>query len=210
MSPRVAAVSNLFAIIVAAVAWPALMLQYWLMIWSGPLPEVTLRFFSFFTILSNVLVALVATSAATGGGWAPLRIWRGPRIRGLAALSITVTGVIYAVLLQSLWHPMGPQLVADRALHYVVPFLFVVWWLALLPHGALVWADALRWLAFPLGYLAWTLVRGAIVHEYPYPFMDVDRLGYASVTLNSLGVGALFLVLGLALVALDNALAKRI
>ncbi|MET0254786.1 MAG: Pr6Pr family membrane protein [Luteibacter sp.] len=209
MSPRVAAVSNLFAIVVAAVAWPALMLQYWLMIWSGPLTEVTLRFFSFFTILSNLLVALVATSAATGGSWAPLRIWRGPRIRGLAALSITVTCAIYAVVLQSLWHPMGPQLVADRALHYVVPFLFVVWWLALLPHGALVWSDALRWLAFPLAFLVWTLVRGAFVHEYPYPFVDVDRLGYASVALNSLGVGVLFLALGVALVALDKALARR-
>lgn len=210
MSPRVAAVSNLFAIVVAAVAWPALMLQYWLTIWSGPLPEVTLRFLSFFTILSNLLVALVATSAATGGGWAPLRIWRGPRIRGLAALSITVTCVIYAVVLQSLWHPTGPQLVADRALHYVVPFLFVVWWLALLPHGTLVWGDALRWLAFPLAYLVWILVRGATVHEYPYPFMDVDRLGYASVTLNSLYVAALFLGLGLGLVALDKALGKRL
>lgn len=209
MSPRVAAVSNLFAIVVAAVAWPTLMLQYWLMLWSGPVLEVTLRFFSFFTILSNLLVALVATSSATGGGWAPLRIWRGPRVRGLAALSISVTCLIYAVVLQSLWHPMGPQLVADRSLHYVMPFLFVVWWLALLPHGALVWGDALRWLAFPLVFLVWTLGRGALVHEYPYPFMDVDHLGYIAVLLNSLLVGALFLGLGLALVALDKALARR-
>ncbi|WP_036140806.1 Pr6Pr family membrane protein [Luteibacter sp. 9135] len=208
MSPRVGAVSHLFALVVAAVAWPALMLQYWLSLWSAPWPEATLRFFSFFTILSNLLVALVATAWVTGGSWAPVRFWRGPRVRGLAALSISVTCLVYAAVLQSLWHPMGPELVADRALHYVVPFLFLVWWIALLPHGSLDWGDALRWLGFPVVFLAWTLARGAVVHEYPYPFMDVRHLGYAAVLLNSALVGALFLGLGMGLVAMDRALAR--
>lgn len=209
MSPRTAAVSNLFAIIVAAVAWPALMLQYWLSMWSDSQGMALLRFFSFFTILANLLVGLVAASAAMGGNWAPLRFWRGPRVRGLAALSITVTCLIYAALLQSLWHPMGPQLIADRSLHYVVPALYVVWWLALLPHGALVWRDALCWLGFPLAFAVWTFVRGAIVHEYPYPFMDVDHLGYGTVLMNTALVGLLFLALGAVFVAVDRLLGKR-
>ncbi|HXO98892.1 MAG TPA: Pr6Pr family membrane protein [Luteibacter sp.] len=209
MSPRTAAISNLFAIVVAAVAWPALMLQYWLSMWSDSQGMVLLRFFSFFTILSNVLVGLVATSAAMGGNWGFLRFWRGPRVRGLAALSITVTCLIYATLLQSLWHPLGPQLIADRSLHYVVPVLYLVWWIALLPHGTLVWRDAACWLGFPLVFAVWTFIRGAIMHEYPYPFMDVDKLGYGAVLVNSALVGVLFLVLGLAFVALDRLLGRR-
>jgi hypothetical protein len=202
-------VSYLVAIVVAAVAWPALLLQYRLSLWSGPWAEVTLRFFSFFTILSNLLVALVATAWVTGGNAAPLRWLRAPRACGLAAVSITVTCLVYATLLQSLWHPRGPEFIADRSLHYVVPFLFVGWWVALSPHGALRWTDALRWLGFPVVFLAWTLARGAVVHEYPYPFMDVRHLGYAVVLRNSLGVGALFLALGAVLVAIDRALGRR-
>ena len=204
--PSRAAFANLFAVIVAAVAWPALMLQYWLMLWSGPAGEVTVRFLSFFTILSNLLVALVAGSAATGGNWRVLRIWRTPRVRGLAALSISVTCLIYATVLQGQWHPQGPQLLADRSLHYAVPVLYVFWWAALLPHGQLRWSDAVRWLAFPGLFAVWTFLRGAVVHEYPYPFMNVDELGYTQVLLHTGMVGALFLALGLIYVALDRKL----
>lgn len=209
MPPRTAAVSNLFAIIVAAVAWPALVLQYWLIVWSGSPGAVTVRYFSFFTILSNLLVALVAASAATGGNWTPLRILRTPRMRGLAALCIAVTALVYVAVLRSLWHPLGPQLIADRSLHYVVPALYLVWWFGLLPHGTLVWRDAARWLWFPLVFALWTFVRGAIVDEYPYPFLDVGRLGYPAALLNAAVVAALFVVLGLGLVAADKALAPR-
>ncbi|NII54730.1 Pr6Pr family membrane protein [Luteibacter sp. SG786] len=207
MSPRTAAVSDLFAIIVAAVAWPALVLQYWLIVWSGSLGAVTVRYFSFFTILSNLLVALVAASAATGGNWAPLRILRTPRMRGLAALCIAVTALVYVTVLRSLWHPLGPQLIADRSLHYVVPALYLLWWFALLPHGTLVWRDAARWLWFPLVFALWTFARGAIVDEYPYPFLDVGRLGYPAALLNVAVVAVLFVALGLGLVAADKALA---
>jgi hypothetical protein len=208
MSPRTTAISNFFAVVVAAIAWPALMLQYWLSLWSGPIGFATVRYFSFFTILSNLLVAVVAASAATGGNWAPLRFWRKPRVRGLTALSIAVTCLIYVTILAGQWHPQGPQLIADRALHYVLPVLYLFWWVVLLPHGTLVWRDALRWLWFPLVFFVWTLLRGAVVHEYPYSFVDVDHLGYGAVLTNALMVGVVFIVLGLGLVAIDRVLAR--
>ncbi|MGE7137108.1 Pr6Pr family membrane protein [Luteibacter sp. NPDC031894] len=209
MTDRATAVSNLFAIVVAAVAWPALVLQYWLLVWSDSLGAVTVRYFSFFTILSNLLVALVAASAAMGGNWAPLRFLRTPRVRGLAALCIAVTGLVYVVVLRSLWHPMGPQLIADRSLHYVVPVLYLLWWFTLLPHGALGWRDALRWLWFPSMFALWTFARGALVNEYPYPFLDVGQLGYPAALLNAALVAALFLALGLGFVAVDKTLSRR-
>lgn len=209
MPTRTTAVSNLFAIVVAAVAWPSLVLQYWLIVWSGSLGAVTVRYFSFFTILANLLVALVAASAAMGGNWAPLRFLRTPPVQGLAALCIAVTGLVYLTVLRSLWHPLGPQLIADRSLHYVVPVLYLAWWFTLLPHGTLGWRDALRWLWFPLVFALWTFVRGAIVDEYPYPFLDVGRLGYPAALLNAALVAVLFLALGLGLVAADRALGRQ-
>ena len=48
-----------------------------------------------------------------------------------------------------------------------------------------------------------------MVHEYPYPFVDVDELGYARVLVNCLGVTLLFLALaGLAMLA-DRRLPAR-
>jgi hypothetical protein len=41
--------------------------------------------------------------------------------------------------------------------------------------------------------------RGAVIGWYPYPFIDVTRLGYAKVTLNCVWVA--LLLLGLAAVA---------
>jgi hypothetical protein len=76
------------------------------------------------------------------------------------------------------------------------------------PHGGLAWADALRWLSFPLVYLVIVLLRGAWLHEYPYPFLEVDKLGAGVMARNSIGIGALFLAFGVALIALDRLLRR--
>jgi len=207
-------ITRSFAALVGLVAWFALLLQYGLLIamtWSdvGPLFG-TLRYFSFFTILSNLLVALTATFAALPVRSAIADFFRASRVRGAAALCIAVTCGIYFVLLASTWAPQGAQLLADVLLHYVDPALYVGWWIACAGHGRLAWSDALRWLLFPLGFLAWTLVRGAWLHEYPYPFVDVDALGFGTVARNALGLGALFLAAGWSLVAFDRMAGRRL
>jgi hypothetical protein len=35
----------------------------------------------------------------------------------------------------------------------------------------------LAWLAYPAAWLGYTLIRGASVDWYPYPFVDVSQLG---------------------------------
>jgi len=67
-----------------------------------------------------------------------------------------------------------------------------------------------RWLLFPLAYLLWSFARGAWVHEYPYPFIDVDALGWPSVLLNAAGVLLVFVALGAILVAVDRRLRLRL
>jgi hypothetical protein len=71
----------------------------------------------------------------------------------------------------------------------IVPaFMLLDWWLAARapvdPRGAL------RWLAIPVAYLAYTLIRGPLADDwYPYPFVDPTRDGgYLRVALFSAAV----------------------
>ena len=197
-----------FALGTALVAWSALVLQYALLIDMtrndiGPL-LATVRFCSYFTVLSNLLVALTATFAAVATRSAIGQWFARPSVRGATALCIGITCAIYFFVLASTWAPQGAQLVADVMLHYVVPGLYLSWWIVCVPHNQLAWSDALRWLLLPLAFLIWSRVRGAWLHEYPYPFIDVDALGTAIVARNAFGIAVLFLAIGLAIVAVDR------
>jgi hypothetical protein len=195
-------------LLVAAVAAFALVLQYVLLVRMtldsiGPL-LATVRFFSYFTILSNVLVLLVTATFAFMPESGPGRWVARPLVRGAVALYIGVTFGIYATILHALWEPQGAQWWADSSLHYAVPVLYLSWWLFAVPHGALRWSDMLRWLLFPLAYVCWVFLRGAWVHEYPYPFLDLGVIALPQVLRNCAGVFAVFPALGTVLVALDR------
>ena len=133
---------------------------------------------SYFTIQSNLLVLGVCVVLA----WFPER-W--PRVAGAARLSalvcITVTAAVYYTLLAGDEALHGSALVADVLVHAVSPALFVGTFLALGPHGAMRWSDVPRALVFPLGWVALTLLRGPVVHWYPYDFIDVRAHGYGPV-----------------------------
>lgn len=202
-----------FTITVALVAWGALVLQYVLLIDStlhdiGPL-LATLRYFSFFTILSNLGVALVTTCALLRQPAGFGAFFSSARVRGVVALCIGITCTIYFFLLASTWSPQGAQWLVDVTLHYAVPVLYLIWWVVCAPHRRLIWSDALRWLLVPLVYFTCMLLRGAWLHEYPYPFIDLDALGAAAVARNAAGIGGLFLLAALALIAFDRRAPRR-
>jgi hypothetical protein len=197
-----------FAALVAAVATFALVLQYVLLVrvtlvTIGPF-LATVRFFSYFTILSNLLALLVTATFAFVPESEPGRWFARPLVRGAVALYIGVTFAIYATILSALWEPQGAQWWADSSLHYAVPVLYLLWWLLAVPHGALRWSDLLRWLLFPLAYVCWVFLRGTWVHEYPYPFLDLGAVALPDVLRNCAGVFAAFLALGAVLVAVDR------
>lgn len=170
----------------------------------GPLLG-SVRYFSYFTILSNIAVLLACVSALTG---AP-KAFASPAVRGAVTVYISLTGVVYALFLRETWELHGLWLLTDVSLHYVVPAVSAMAWLVAPGHGALRWWHAVAWLAFPGVYLAWVLVRGARMGEYPYPFVDAASLGLQAVLANAFVLLAVFLVSGLLLVAVDRVLARR-
>lgn len=154
------------------------------------------NFFSYFTILSNLLVA--ASFAAPGA------FWRSARTRGAVTLYIAVVGLVYELVLRRLWHPQGAQFMADLLLHDAVPLAAVAHWLFLRERGALKGPDPIAWLLFPAAYLVYALLRGATTGWWAYPFIDASILGYARVLLNAAVLMAVFLGLGFGMVAWDR------
>lgn len=198
------------ALLVCAVSLASFVLQYVLLVrltldTVGP-AFATVRFLSYFTILSNLAVICATASAALDAHGRFAAFWLRPRALGAIALYIGVTGTVYVTVLRHLWQPTGAQWWADSGLHYATPALYLGWWLLCIPRGRLAWRDVPAWLVFPAVYLAWALFRGTWAHEYPYPFIDVAALGAAAVARNALVVMALFVAFAAALVLLDRVL----
>ncbi|MGA8691436.1 MAG: Pr6Pr family membrane protein [Methyloceanibacter sp.] len=115
-----------------------------------------------------------------------------------------VVAVIYHYLLRQLWNTQGWELVADTIEHVVAPVLYVIDWLVFVPKRTLKVKSAFAWLAFPLAYAVYSLIHGPLTDFYPYPFIDVSKLGYAKV-LTDMGMLILvFTALGLLLIAIDR------
>ena len=161
-------------------------------------PRLQVRLFqliSYFTIQSNLLVLLAATTLVADpvrdGTW-----WRALRAAGLAG--ITVTAVVHWFLLRPLSDPSGLNYLLDRTLHVVVPLLAVAGWLIFGPRPRMGLRTILLAISWPIGWLVGALVRGAITGWYPYPFLNVRVEGGAAVAAVCVVIaGGLFVVLGL-------------
>ena len=66
--------------------------------------------------------------------------------------------------------------------------MMILGWFAFGPRPRITRATALGSLLFPLLWLIYTLIRGAIWKWYPYPFLDVATHGYPRVTVNAVVV----------------------
>lgn len=125
------------------------------------------NFVSYFTIESN-LAGIVVLSAAA------VRVPMPPRfeaIRGAVTLYLVVTGIIYNALLRDVGVGIAAEW-TNVVVHLVMPVVVLFDWLLVPPARAIAARTALIWLAYPLCYLAYSVVRGPIVDWYPYPFID--------------------------------------
>jgi hypothetical protein len=164
--------------------------------------------FVYFTTQSNILVGC----CFLWGALAPLRRRRfaGPPdvVRGGVAFYILVTFLVFHLVLAnpSSGFGNGSQqfgTTQNVLLHTVTPLLALLDWVTIRAERP-QWRWSLVWLTYPLAYLAFALVRGEIVHRYPYPFLDVRSLGYGGVAIVASVLLVLFWLLGLLVVALGR------
>jgi hypothetical protein len=206
---------RLAVLMVAAVAWFGLGLQLYLMLFARWQEQASLlgglmTFLSFFTVLSNTLAAAVLTAAGSRHQGGVARWFRQPGVIAGVATSIVLVGVAYSLLLRDLWDPRGWQWLANEILHDVMPVVFLGYWLGWVPKGHVrVWHLPL-WALYPTVYFVLILIRGDSLGVYPYPFIDVLKLGYWRAWLNALGVLGGFLAIGGLVVVIDRLMAKRL
>jgi hypothetical protein len=196
--------------LLAALGWAALVTQMTISVGRaiddgrGAIAGLV-NYFSYFTILTNLLVAVTLTSQAAAPGSRVARFLGRPGVLTAIAAYIAVVGVAYHVLLADLYHPTGIARVTDTVFHSVMPTLFLgYWWLAV-PGGQLPRLGPPAWAAYPLAYFVYLLARGALTGVYPYPFADPSQLGYPRAMLNGLGILGSILFTGAVLTAAKRA-----
>ena len=193
----------------ATLGWAGLGIQLYLIFIARLSVEASLlgglvSFFSYFTVLTNTLVATVLTCAVTPRESAARRWFLQPWVSSGVTVSIVVVGLAYSLLLRHLWHPEGWQFIADELLHDVMPLVFLGYWWFCVPKGTLRLWHLPVWLIYPLVYFAYALLRGDLLGAYAYPFIDVAVLGYPQVFINAGGILAGFVGIGLAMIGLDH------
>lgn len=187
----------------AGLSWFALILQLIL------LKESIFNFFSYFTILSNLLIAFSLTAeigiprSKVGNFFSSIVVQTG------ITLYIFIVGLIYNLILRGIWEPKGWQLIADNLLHVVVPISYSLYWIIFISKGTLTWKNGLTWAYLPMAYLIYSLVRGHFVNWYPYPFLDVNLYGYQQVFINAGFVIIAFFFFGAVLIGADRLLSKK-
>lgn len=193
--------------LLALLGWFAIIAQFYLLIANGQLPlgEAIIRFFSFFTVQTNILVAVCSTALLLKPGGFFARA----STQAALLLYILIVGLVYNVILRFLWAPQGIQRLVDELLHAVIPLLYLAYWLIFAPKQGLAWKQAPAWLLYPLAYMIYVIIRGTFSGFYPYPFIDVVQLGYPKALQNAALILVLFLLIGAVIMAGGRALAKR-
>ncbi|MBC7934700.1 MAG: Pr6Pr family membrane protein [Rhizobacter sp.] len=199
-----------FLMIGAAITWFALLLQLYIIILNRveSVPETIIHFFSFYTVLTNILVAFCSTVLLVKPNSRSGIFFSQPSVLAVNTIYITVVGVIYNLILRQIWSTVGFQRLADEVLHVVIPLLFILYWYFFTPKGGLVWQNAFPWLMYPFVYAVFVLFRGTLSGFYPYPFVDANTLGLKTILLNSDGLFTGFFILSLLFIVITKAMSK--
>jgi hypothetical protein len=121
---------------------------------------------------------------------------------------MALIGIVYALLLRGLQHLTGTSLVIDWVMHDVQPPLVAMFWLAFAPKKGLRWRDPWLWAVPPALYFIYAMLRGQYGGGYPYPFIDVAKLGWLQTLFNAAAICFAFVVAGWLLVWLGRLIAK--
>lgn len=193
------------SILFGIIAWFAVLTQYYLMIENRvtSISETTIRFFSFFTILTNLLVTIYFTLIIFKIKNGFLAIIDKPGTLTAITVYITSVGLGYQILLRHIWQPTGLQMIVDELLHTLIPIMVIIYWYLYEIKSLAKYKQILKWLIYPLIYLTYILIRGKLSNFYPYPFVDVGNLGLSKVVINSAlmiilfaGLSAIFIRVG--------------
>jgi hypothetical protein len=167
---------------------------------SGMSSAYIALFFSYFTILSNIFVAIVLFDEAQASF---------DRARATAVFCILTTGVIHGLFLRG---PALQDVIANSipwvndVFHYIMPVVMGLDWILFPPQSKVKWISILKWILVTLIYLVYAEILGYFTNIYPYFFVDPTRLGgYLGVLRACIGFVPFFAIIG-AVIVVSNRL----
>ncbi|RAR48464.1 Pr6Pr family membrane protein [Flavobacterium lacus] len=182
--------------------WFSLITQFIIMIQNREdgVFDTIVRFFTFFTILSNILVLMCFTSNLFNSS----SFFKSYKVHTAIAVYISIVAIIYNIILRFIWDPTGLQRIVDELLHVVNPILFVLYWFMAKNKISISYKFIFKILIFPILYLITVLLIGNYSNHYPYPFLDINAIGCTRVVINSMGIALAFLLVSLLVVFISN------
>jgi hypothetical protein len=168
----------------------------------------TIAFFSYMTIWSNVLVASVYFLPLMIPKTRAGKFFLQPFVQTAILVYIIIVCIVYSLLLAKTWNPQGLQKFADVSLHYIIPLLYVLFWILFVQKGSSKLQNVFAWLVFPLAYVIYALIVGSIKNSYPYPFLDLNKNTLAFVAMMIAIVCVGYIIIGIIAVAADKLLYK--
>jgi hypothetical protein len=194
------------AALLAVITWAGLAVQFHATFaLQGSIGSTLTALLWYFTITTNLLVAVVFTGIAIGQ-----ESFARPSLLGATTLYILLVGVIYGLLLHGIQELSGGSAIANVLLHMVTPILVPLFWLIFTPKGKLNRRDPLLWAIYPLAYLFYALLRGEFTGRYPYPFLNVNELGWSRTVLHAFLIAAAFLATSWLFAWFDSLLGRRV
>jgi len=206
---RGSGISRALAALIATISWFAFVAQTDITIGrllarGGGVLDGLDRLTMYLTNLTILMSALCFTSLALSLTTPVSRFFRQASVISAVVAYLAFVGIAYNLLLRQLWTPTGFRALVNESLHTVVPLLAIVYWIFFVPVFQASLKKSMLWLVYPLAYLCVTLWRGALSGFYPYPFIDVNKLGYGRVLVNSSLLLAGFMALMALLMAVNR------
>jgi hypothetical protein len=195
---------RIFAASIATAAWIGLIVQFADLHRTNSAVISLWSMFAYFTIITNVLVAVVFSCVALDR-----TVLRSAWIIAGTMLSILLVGVVNALLLWGALELSGGSVLVDRLLHVVTPVCVLLFWIFFANKGGLTWRDPLLWAIYPLVYLVYGIGRGLATSKYAYPFLNVLTLGWSRTAVNALFIAGAFMACGYAIVWIDRRAGSR-
>ena len=171
------------------------------------------EYFSYFTITSCLLTAVVLTLSA-------IQLTRGQaetKLLSLSRLTMAVSMVIVGVIYNALLRGGDPDprdvgyawpVLPNEVVHTYGPILIFIEWMLTRTTIALQIKQAFWVLVYPFAWLGFSLIRGIITGWWPYWFID-PQYGIGTQATWIVVIAVMFSVLALGFIPAQKALAKR-
>lgn len=188
---------NILIIILVILAVSVESYIYWhtrLRPWQSTSPiNRLIAYYSFFTVLSNILLAMSSLFLLRNPQYNS-QLFRVIRLSGL--VGVVITALVYNLILRQIHQP--PTLIlqwTNECLHVIIPLLGVMSWLCYGPYLRIDMKTILISFMLFLVYGIYLFIRGHLTGQYPYPFINIARLGYEKVAINTVIMSALFIAM---------------